>query len=126
MSTELLNVEELNDEASLQSKQFYAIIFFANIILNVDQGIMPGATNIMMNYFNLNQAWFGFLGSSIYFGLIAGSFVAGIIFQKYNAKKIILFSIIGLCVSLGVLTLTKIYTILILSRIAVGIFQVYF
>ena len=113
------------DEPSSTSKKLYIMIFTTNILLNVDQGIMPGATNIMMKYFNLNQAWFGLLGSSIYFGLIAGSFFAGILFQKYNTRKIIIFTCLGLCISLSIITYTKIYIILIFSRAMLGLFQVY-
>ena len=124
VSSPLNTSANLFENPSFSSKKIYPIICLANIIINVDLGILPGATLKMMDYFSLNQAEFGFLGSSIYIGLIISSFLAGVAFQNYKTKHIILIVLIGLFFTLSLITFIKIYIILIFSRILVGVFQV--
>lgn len=104
--------------------KIYYVICFTNILLNIDQGVLPACTNELMEDLHLEEVKFGMLGSLMYIGLIAGSFVAGYIYQKFSCKKVILVNLFLMGFCLSFFTFTKNFYILAVSRIMTGFFQV--
>lgn len=106
-------------------KAIYLTFCFTNILLNIDQGVLPAATNEMMIDLDLTEIEFGCLGSLMYIGLIAGSTIAGYIYQKFSCKKVIMANLLctGLCLSF--FTYSKNIYFLGFSRISTGFFQVF-
>lgn len=57
-------------------KLFLLTQFSANLFVNLDMGMMPACTVIMMKEFDIDKTWFGFLGSVVYGGQVLGSAIA--------------------------------------------------
>lgn len=106
-------------------KAIYLIFCFTNILLNIDQGVLPAATNEMMIDLELTEVEFGCLGSLMYIGLIVGSTIAGYAYQKFSCKKVMIFNIFFTGVCLSFFTYTKNIYFLGFSRISTGFFQVF-
>lgn len=64
------------------------------------------------------------MGSIVYVGLITGSLIANVIYKKFTAKKIILFSIFAFIFSMGTFLYVIDYRVLLVSRLLSGFFQV--
>jgi hypothetical protein len=64
------------------------------------------------------------MGSIVYVGLITGSLIANVIYRKFTAKKIILFSIFSFIFSMGTFLYVIDYRVLLVSRLLSGFFQV--
>lgn len=105
-------------------KRLYLVVCLSNIILNFDNGILPAASVEMMNDLVLDEISYGLLGSIIYLGLVVGSFLAGVLYQKFPAKRILSICTFMMMLSLSVFTFTKDTTALVFARISCGFFQV--
>jgi hypothetical protein len=57
-------------------KLFLCVQFAANLFVNVDMGILPACTVKIKEELNLDNTWFGFLGSVVYGGQVIGSAIA--------------------------------------------------
>lgn len=104
--------------------RIYYLLCFTNILLNIDQGVLPACTNELMADLNLEELRLGMLGSFMYIGLIGGSFIAGYIFQRFSCKKVILINLLLMAFCLSFFTFTSNFYILAVSRIFTGFFQV--
>lgn len=107
-----------------QSWKIYLIFCITNILLNIDQGVLPAATNEMMIDLDLTEMEFGLLGSLMYIGLITGSLVAGWAYQRFSCKKVLIVNIIMMAFCLSLFTFNKNVYLLGFSRISTGFFQV--
>ena len=116
----------LPSEEESSNKRIYLMFCVTNVILNIDQGVLPAATVEMMADLQMNKIEFGLLGSLMYIGLISGSLVAGFAYQKYKCKNVLLTSMFLLSCCLAFFTLTKNIYVLGISRIITGFFQVLF
>ena len=113
-----------SENPNKSSNKIYFVLCFTNILLNIDQGVLPACTNELMQDLNLEEVKFGMLGSLMYIGLIGGSFAAGYIFQKFSCKKVLIINLILMGFCLSVFTFTKNFYFLAASRIMTGFFQV--
>ena len=68
----------------------------------------------------------GLLASGLYFGNVAGSLVAPILFAKLPPKLVIVVSAIMNALAVGVFTFTDNFWLIFASRVIVGFFQVMF
>ncbi len=106
------------------SNKIFFVLCFTNILLNIDQGVLPACTNELMQDLSLEEVKFGMLGSLMYIGLIGGSFAAGYIFQKFSCKKVLIVNLALMAFCLSLFTFTKNFYFLAVSRIMTGFFQV--
>lgn len=113
-------------EEEASNKKIYIMFCVTNIILNIDQGVLPAASVEMMNDLEMNKIEFGLLGSLMYIGLISGSLIAGFAYQRFKCKDVLLFSMFLLSCSLIFFIFTKNIYVLGMSRILTGFFQVLF
>ena len=110
----------------LRSKKLIYFVFCCtNILINIDQGVLPAATNEMMIDLDLTEVEFGLLGSLMYIGLIAGSTIAGYIYQRFSCKRIVIFNLCCTGICLSFFTYTGNIDFLGFSRISTGFFQVF-
>lgn len=105
---------------------FLYVMFFANLFVNIDMGILPAGSSKIIDELNLTNTDFGVLGSVVYLGQTIGSAMATGMLQSCNPKYIL-----GTCLFLNIGTLliftqTKIYVLLIFCRMCTGLFQVFF
>ena len=113
-----------NETLKKTSNRIYLVLCFTNILLNIDQGVLPACTNELMHDLSLDEVKFGMLGSLMYIGLIGGSFAAGLIFQKFSCKKVLIVNLGLMAFCLSLFTFTKNFYFLAASRIMTGFFQV--
>lgn len=55
----------------------FALFFMTSLLINMDHGSIPAATDAIMRDFSLSRVELGTLGSIIYLGLTAGSLFSG-------------------------------------------------
>lgn len=115
-------MSSLEEESS--NKKIYVMFCITNIILNIDQGVLPAATVEMMTDLEMNKIEFGLLGSLMYIGLISGSLIAGFAYQKFPCKNVLLISMLLITICLSFFSFTKNIYVLGISRILTGFFQV--
>ena len=83
-------------------KFLFGVIFFTNLLINVDHGILPACTFELRRDLDLNTVNIGVLGSLVYLGLVIGkisffnslgSLVAMPVFQYLNTKLVLIICI---------------------------------
>jgi sugar phosphate permease len=105
-------------------KLIFLLLFIINLLVNLDNGIIPAGTTELMNDLKMDHVALGTIGSMIFLGLTMGSVAAGSLFNSYSPKIIV---ITGLTVSSFFLyTFTNSHTFFALAftRIGCGFFQV--
>lgn len=105
-------------------KLIFLLIFFINILINVDHGALPAGAKTLQEELGLDQTSFGAIGSLVYLGLVLGAISAGPIFSSYSSKWVIVVSIIISSFFLYMFTVSETVFPLALSRIGCGFFQV--
>ena len=102
----------------------FVLMIACSLFSRADPGIFAvSGLDISMEY-NINEANFGLLLSSLYIGNIIGTLICPLIFKRIHIKYIIVGAILSNAAFTIVFPLTKNYVGLFLSRILVGIFQV--
>ena len=71
-------------------KLSFAIIFYFNLIINVDHGVMPAGAITIKEYLGVSNTEYGLLGSIVFFGLVLGSLAATFVFNTINTKVILI------------------------------------
>lgn len=107
-------------------KLIFLLIFYLNILVNVDHGAIPAATTVLKRELNLNNVALGTIGSIVYLGLVLGAISAGPIFSNYSSKWIICMSLLASCFFLYFFTVVETELPLTISRVGCGFFQVIF
>lgn len=107
-------------------KKIFLTCCVCNVLINMDHGIIPAATKEIEEDMDISEFELGLLGSLVYLGLVAGSISASVTFQKYSAKRILLFSGLGNIISLFIFPTSSNLFFLCLSRLFTGYFQVFF
>lgn len=102
------------------------VVFFANLFLNIDMGILPAGSTIIKKELKLNNSQFGSLGSVVYFGQVLGAAMASGILAKCSPKYILLFCLLFNLGALLAFTVTDQFYILAISRSLTGMFQIFF
>lgn len=105
-------------------KLIFLLLFFINVLINIDHGAIPAATTILKKDLDLNNISLGILGSLVYLGLVLGAISASIIFQTYSSKWVVSTSLIFSCFFLYSFTIVSNIVFLAISRIGCGFFQV--
>ena len=79
-----------NDLTPGMVKLSFAIIFYFNLIINVDHGVMPAGAITIKEYLGVSNTEYGLLGSIVFFGLVLGSLAATFVFNTINTKVILI------------------------------------
>lgn len=105
--------------------ELFIVLALTNILLNMDHGTIPAATNEIMKELSIEEALLGTLGSLVYVGVLIGSFSLIKLIDITNRKKLCFLTTIfnGLLIW----SFTKVNNIpfLFINRIFVGICQAY-
>ena len=106
-------------------KLCFGLIFFCNLFINIDHGVMPAGAITIKQYMGVSNTEYGLLGSIVFAGLVLGSLAATFVYNSYNTK-LVLVSVLVLNASCQVFfTVTKGYHFLLLCRFLTGFFQVF-
>lgn len=105
-------------------KMIFVLLFFINILINIDHGAIPAATTILKRDLSIDNVSLGIIGSLVYLGLVLGALSASLIFQSYSSKWVISVSLILSCLFLYIFTVVGSVFMLAVSRIGCGFFQV--
>jgi len=110
--------------SKMKRKLIFLILFFINLLINVDHGAIPAATTTLKRELGLDMVSLGTIGSLVYLGLVLGALSAGPIFSNYSSKWIIVVGLISSCFFLYFFTVAETQFPLALCRIGCGFFQV--
>jgi MFS family permease len=105
-------------------KVIFLLIFFVNVLINIDHGAIPAATTIMKRDLDLDNIELGTIGSLVYLGLVLGAMSAGPIFNMYGSKWIVILSVLISCFFLYFFTIVNGIAMLAFCRTGGGFFQV--
>ena len=103
----------------------FSIFVILNIMINVDHGTVPAATEEIKKDLNINDEQFGLFGSLVYLGNMFGSLVSLTLINKLNRKYLLA---VSLTLSGGFLMTFTIWSslyFLFSNRIVVGMFQAF-
>jgi len=100
----------------------FALIFFLNLIINIDHGVMPAGAIAIKGYLAVSNTEYGLLGSIVFFGLVLGSLAASFVYNMVNTKAV-LFAVMSLNALCQVaFTMTTDYQYLVGLRFLTGFF----
>ena len=103
----------------------FSIFVILNIMINVDHGTVPAATEEIKKDLNINDEQLGLFGSLVYLGNMFGSLVSLTLINKLNRKYLLA---VSLTLSGGFLMTFTIWSslyFLFSNRIVVGMFQAF-
>lgn len=96
------------------------------VFCHIDNGIFAVSNEAVIKDLSIDESEMGLLTGALYIGNISGSLVLPLILTKFRPKTVVIFAAIMNALTAGVFPLTKIYWIIFVSRVLVGIFQVVF
>lgn len=70
-------------------KLSFFLIFYLNLAINIDHGVMPAGAITIKTYLGVSNTEYGLLGSIVFFGLVLGSLAATFVFNSLNTKVVI-------------------------------------
>ena len=105
-------------------------LFFSNLFLNLDIGILPAGSIDIKHEMGLSNTGFGSLGSVTYLGQMIGAASTTYLLKEYRPKNVLILCL-GLNIgALIVFTITNKLYLLLICRLLSGInqivFQIYF
>ena len=100
----------------------FAVVFFANLVINIDHGVMPAGAIVIKQDLGESNTEYGLLGSIVFAGLVVGSLAATFMYRNFD-NRFVLASVLFLnALTQVAFTLTEIYFMLILCRFMAGFF----
>jgi sugar phosphate permease len=138
MKRDIIIEEETSDDKIIRDNVVYEIskkkrwnlflflIFVISIISNFDNGIVPAATEKIKKDLDINDSYFGFLGSCDYFGRIISSIIYLNVINKINRKYLLSESLIFKAITLILCFLSDNYYFIATMRCLNGISQVFY
>ena len=102
--------------------KIFIILFLLQIILNMDQGLFPAASDLIRKDLNINDEQFGLMGSVVYVGLIVGSLISGPLLSKIKSKTIIVLTITLFLICMSFYIFVKNFIVLTIARVLSGFF----
>ncbi|CAK84475.1 unnamed protein product (macronuclear) [Paramecium tetraurelia] len=84
----------------IKPKWIFCLLLSTNIIINLDQGIIPAAIQQIEDSLELTSEQLGYLGSQVYAGVTLVCLFGGKLFLHFNSKMIVMISYIGMITSL--------------------------
>lgn len=118
----------------VQLKFLFGVIFFTNLMVNMDHGIFPACTEEVRRDIGIPNTQLGIMGSIVYLGLVvgkpdqcpsfAGSMCAIPVLNNMNTKFVMTICLLANAASLFLFTISSAYEVYLLSRFLVGFFQV--
>ncbi|CAK95162.1 unnamed protein product (macronuclear) [Paramecium tetraurelia] len=84
-----------------QPKWIFCLLLCTNIIINLDQGIIPAAIQQIEDSLELTSEQLGYLGSQVYAGVSLVCLFGGKLFLHFNSKLIVMLSYLGMISSLA-------------------------
>ncbi|EAR86984.1 MFS transporter (macronuclear) [Tetrahymena thermophila SB210] len=107
------------------SKLVFFIICLSNILLNIDHGVVPAATQQIKEDLNIGDSELGFLGSLVYFGIVSAGFIAGKAYMKFPSKYVMIATIMCMVGLLFLFTFIEEINALYFVRFVTGATQVF-
>lgn len=121
--------KEIVEETFINQKTknlIFIHLFILNIFSNLDEGIIPAASENIQNYMNISATDYGLFCTIDYIGRLCGSVLYTYIISKMNRKYIMIVTLICKALCLLIPLFTKSYIPNLIFRAIVGIPQIYY
>lgn len=123
---EKTNINDMNQIVTLELK--YRMMIFScltslNILINMDHGTIPAASEEIRKDLNINYTILGTFGSLVYLGNLLGALILTKFIDVLNRKYITTISTILNAICLFTFTKINIVSFLFVNRVIVGIMQ---
>ena len=104
----------------------FLVIFFANMIMNIDHGALPACYEQLMIKLDINLFKYGILGSSVFLGLMVGSIFSTALYSRSDyIKKTLIGSLILGTLCLFAFTRSENFILSLFLRFMTGFFQIF-
>jgi hypothetical protein len=102
----------------------YVLFLLINIVINMDSGNIPAATNQISADLKIDDKSLGAFASLVSLGTFFGGIISFTIINSIPRKWTVIVANIGVCVCLFTFPISNNIVLLYVNRIVVGIFQV--
>lgn len=121
----------LDDIATITLTRFqrwsvFSIISLISLLSNLDNGIVPAATNQIKKDLKIGDSEIGLFGSADYVGRIIASVIFIYVINKVNRQYILAVSLFLKAANLAVCMFSKNYYLILATRCLCGFSQVYY
>ena len=121
----------LDDIATITLTRFqrwsvFSIISLISLLSNLDNGIVPAATNQIKKDLKIGDSEIGLFGSADYVGRIIASVIFIYVINKVNRQYILAASLFFKALHLGICMFSKNYYLILATRCLCGFSQVYY
>ena len=103
----------------------YVLFLLINIVINMDCGNIPAATNQISTDLNINSKSLGAFASLVSLGTFFGGIISFSVINSISRKWTVIIANIGVCVCLFTFPISNNIVLLYANRIVEGIFQSY-
>lgn len=120
------NQDKLSVKLDVKKRIYvFIVLSVTSVLINMDHGTIPAASNEIMNELKIQEATLGTFGSLVYLGNLIGALFLIKLIDYFSRRKI--FVITLLCQSILIFTFTKVTNLyyLFLNRMLVGVMQSY-
>jgi MFS family permease len=101
----------------------FILFAFLNILINMDHGTIPAASNEIKNDLNISHTAIGSFGSLVYFGNLVGAFILTKLIDSMNRIYLTIFTTLFCALMIYLFIIINNLYFLLVNRILVGISQ---
>lgn len=119
---------EFQNQLTYHPRQNTAVVIFVyvcfvinQIFLNYDSGAIPSVLGEIQKQFDLSTTLLGVLGALPYLGLLVVAPFIGILLEKFQPKRVIIITLIGNVLAVGMLGASLHVIVLYISRFLLGV-----
>lgn len=124
-SSKIIGKEEIIKLCTTKRLKLFFILSSLNILINMDHGTIPAASNEIKHELKINETALGTFGSLVYFGNLVGALVLIRLIDVLDRKVLLLFAVMTNAIMIYLFTLISNIWFLFINRIIVGIMQSY-
>lgn len=120
-----IDKEEIIKLCTTKRLRLFFILSSLNILINMDHGTIPAASNEIKHELKINETALGTFGSLVYFGNLVGSLFLIRLIDVVDRKVLLLFAVLTNAIMIYLFTLVSNLWFLFFNRVMVGVMQSY-
>lgn len=101
----------------------FIILFFSNVIINIDHGAIPAAIEEIKQTFNSNDTEIGAIGALVYIGVAVGALFLTYYMTKINIRLLLISSLVANSILIFLFPIFNNLIALSFNRLLTGVFQ---
>lgn len=120
-----IDKEEIIELCTSKRLRLFFILSTLNMLINMDHGTIPAASNEIKRELNINETALGTFGSLVYFGNLVGALFLIRMIDVLDRKILLIFAVLTNAIMIYLFTQISNLWFLFFNRIMVGVMQSY-